>query len=67
MSSRTLPISTTSSQGIALILAPGGTATVEVPHLLRLIERTEYDTIYHEHFSYFSFTTAQKVFAARKI
>ena len=53
--------------GIALILAPGGTATVEVPHLLRLIERTEYDTIYHEHFSYFSLTTAQKVFAAQNL
>jgi SAM-dependent methyltransferase len=50
--------------GIALLLASHGVATIEVPHLLALIEKTEYDTIYHEHFSYFSVGTAQKVFAA---
>jgi 2-polyprenyl-3-methyl-5-hydroxy-6-metoxy-1,4-benzoquinol methylase len=50
--------------GIALLLAPHGVATIEVPHLLKLIENTEYDTIYHEHFSYFSLATAQRVFAA---
>lgn len=50
--------------GIALLLAPGGTVTVEVPHLMRLIEDRLYDTIYHEHFSYFSLLTAQRLFAA---
>jgi hypothetical protein len=37
---------------------------MEFPHLLRLIEDNQYDTIYHEHFSYFSFLTARRVFAA---
>ena len=50
--------------GIALLLASHGVATIEIPHLLALIEKTEYDTIYHEHFSYFSLGTAQNVFAA---
>jgi 2-polyprenyl-3-methyl-5-hydroxy-6-metoxy-1,4-benzoquinol methylase len=50
--------------GISALLAARGVATIEVPHLLKLIEKTEYDTIYHEHFSYFSLTTAQTVFAA---
>jgi SAM-dependent methyltransferase len=51
--------------GLKLVLAPGGAATVEFPHLLRLIAGAEFDTIYHEHFSYFSFTTAERVFAAQ--
>jgi SAM-dependent methyltransferase len=50
-------------RGTALLLAPGGTATFEVPHLLHLLERVEYDTIYHEHFSYFSLYTLQAIFA----
>jgi hypothetical protein len=37
--------------------------TVEFPHLMRLLERNQFDTIYHEHFSYFSFLTAERVFA----
>jgi SAM-dependent methyltransferase len=40
--------------GIGMVLAPGGVATIEVPHLLRLVESNQFDTIYHEHFSYFS-------------
>ena len=40
--------------GVKVLLAPGGTATFEFPHLARLLEHLEYDTIYHEHFSYFS-------------
>ena len=40
--------------GVAELLAEGGTATFEFPHLATLIEHLEYDTIYHEHFSYFS-------------
>ena len=49
---------------ISMVLAPQGVATIEVPHLLRLIEGNQFDTIYHEHFSYFSFLTAQAVLAA---
>jgi 2-polyprenyl-3-methyl-5-hydroxy-6-metoxy-1,4-benzoquinol methylase len=49
--------------GLATVLAPGGTITIEVPHLLRLIEERQFDTIYHEHFSYFSLTTVVRVFA----
>ena len=50
--------------GIAIVLAPDGVATIEVPHLLRLVESNQFDTIYHEHFSYFSLLTARKVLAA---
>jgi SAM-dependent methyltransferase len=50
--------------GIRELLAPEGTVTMEFPHLLRLIEGREWDTIYHEHFSYFSWLTARRVFAA---
>jgi SAM-dependent methyltransferase len=50
--------------GMRALLAPGGVITMEFPHLLRLIEENQYDTIYHEHFSYFSFLTVRKVFAA---
>jgi SAM-dependent methyltransferase len=49
--------------GLKLLLKPRGTVTVEFPHLLRLIEGNQFDTIYHEHFSYFSFCTAESVFA----
>ncbi len=50
--------------GFATVLKPDGVVTVEVPHLLRLVEENQFDTIYHEHFQYFSFLAAQKVFAA---
>ncbi len=50
--------------GMKIALAPGGILTMEFPHLLQLIEHGEFDTIYHEHFSYFSFLTVEKVFAA---
>jgi SAM-dependent methyltransferase len=50
--------------GIELLLKPGGVVTVEFPHLLRLMEGNQFDTIYHEHFSYFSFSTARRIFAA---
>jgi len=49
--------------GIKRLLAPRGVMTMEFPHLLNLIEQNQFDTIYHEHFSYFSFLTAEKVFA----
>jgi 2-polyprenyl-3-methyl-5-hydroxy-6-metoxy-1,4-benzoquinol methylase len=51
-------------QGLSLLLKPGGIITMEFPHLLRLIENNQFDTIYQEHFSYFSFLTVNKVFAA---
>lgn len=50
--------------GMKLLLAPAGTITMEFPHLLRLVEDAQWDTIYHEHFSYFSFLVASRVFAA---
>ena len=50
--------------GMEPVLAPGGVVTIEVPHLMRLVEGNQFDTIYHEHFSYFSFLTASKVLAA---
>ncbi len=50
--------------GMKLLLKDRGIITMEFPHLLRLIEENQFDTIYHEHFSYFSFTTVEKIFAA---
>jgi SAM-dependent methyltransferase len=50
--------------GMKLLLKPGGVITIEFPHLMRLIEENQFDTIYHEHFSYFSFMTAERIFAA---
>jgi SAM-dependent methyltransferase len=54
-------------EGIRILLKPGGVATLEFPHLERLIQESQYDTIYHEHFSYFSLLTAEKIFAAHKL
>lgn len=48
--------------GLSIALAPEGMLVVEFPHLLRLIEDRQFDTIYHEHFSYFSLHTARHVF-----
>jgi len=50
-------------EGMKIILKKNGVATMEFPHLLRLIEENQFDTIYHEHFSYFSFSTVEKVFS----
>ncbi|MEM9553975.1 MAG: class I SAM-dependent methyltransferase [Acidobacteriota bacterium] len=49
--------------GLPILLAPHGVVTLEFPHLQRLIERNQFDTIYHEHYSYFSFTVARRVLA----
>ena len=49
--------------GVSILLAPGGTATFEFPHLARLLAGLQYDTIYHEHFSYFSLASICEVFA----
>jgi SAM-dependent methyltransferase len=51
-------------RGIYAVLEPDGVATLEFPHLLRLLEEGQFDTIYHEHFSYFSLGTVVRVFAA---
>jgi SAM-dependent methyltransferase len=48
--------------GIETVLAPHGVVTVEVPHLVRLVEERQFDTIYHEHYSYFSLTTLVRLF-----
>jgi SAM-dependent methyltransferase len=53
--------------GIAALLAPHGVMTIEFPHLVRLVEGNQFDTIYHEHFSYFSFLAAERIFAAHGI
>jgi SAM-dependent methyltransferase len=50
--------------GMKVLLKPQGVITMEFPHLYRLMERNQFDTIYHEHFSYFSFHTVETVFAA---
>lgn len=50
--------------GLAALLAPRGVLSLEFPHLLRLIEGRQFDTVYHEHFSYFSLATAGAVLAA---
>jgi SAM-dependent methyltransferase len=49
--------------GIARLLKAGGTVTSEFPHLLQLIEHVEFDTIYHEHYSYFSLYALEQVFS----
>jgi SAM-dependent methyltransferase len=51
-------------EGLRILLAPAGIATLEFPHLLRLMQGNQFDTIYHEHFSYFSLMAAQRIFAA---
>jgi len=50
--------------GLRILLKPDGVLTLEFPHLLRLIERNEFDTIYHEHFSYFSLLTTVRILEA---
>lgn len=51
-------------RGIERVLKPSGVASIEFPHLLRLIEGVQFDTIYHEHFSYLSLLTVEKIFEA---
>jgi hypothetical protein len=48
--------------GVKALMAEGGTATFEFPHLATLLQHLEYDTIYHEHFSYFSLTAIREIF-----
>lgn len=49
--------------GLKTLLKPGGTITLEFPHLLHLIEQVQFDTVYHEHYSYLSLHTVRQVFA----
>lgn len=53
--------------GFAILLAPNGVATFEFPHLLNLIRHRQFDTIYHEHFSYLSLTALMSVFQANRL
>jgi SAM-dependent methyltransferase len=53
--------------GMKELLAPAGVITMEFPHLERLIADRQFDTIYHEHFSYFSLLTVRRVFAAHEL
>jgi len=50
-------------RGLKLLLKPSGLVTMEFPHLLQLMKQSQFDTIYHEHFSYFSFLAVEQVFA----
>ena len=52
-------------EGFAILLAPDGVSTFEFPHLVNLIDQCQFDTIYHEHYSYLSLTAVQKIFAAK--
>jgi 2-polyprenyl-3-methyl-5-hydroxy-6-metoxy-1,4-benzoquinol methylase len=53
--------------GLQIILKQNGILTMEFPHVLQLIQQNQFDTIYHEHFSYFSFLTVEKIFAAHNL
>lgn len=51
------------TQGLGIVLKEGGTINLEFPHLMRLIEHNQFDTVYHEHFSYLSLTSVVRIFA----
>jgi SAM-dependent methyltransferase len=53
--------------GLRIVLAENGVITMEFPHLLNLIRENQFDTIYHEHFSYFSFLAVTRIFAAQAL
>jgi SAM-dependent methyltransferase len=53
--------------GMSIVLSPRGVITMEFPHVLQLIAQNQFDTIYHEHFSYFSLLTVARVFAAHHL
>lgn len=54
-------------EGIKILLSQDGFVTMEFPHLLQLINNNQFDTIYHEHFSYLSFSVVQRVFKAHNL
>jgi len=51
------------TEGLKVALKPSGTITLEFPHIMRLIEQTQFDTVYHEHFSYLSLHTVSRIFS----
>lgn len=51
-------------RGLKILLEKDGIITMEFPHLMKLVEQCQFDTIYHEHFSYFSFVTAERIFSS---
>ncbi len=53
--------------GIRALLKPSGTATLEFPHLQQLVDNNQFDTIYHEHFSYFSLVAVERIFLAHEL
>jgi len=53
--------------GLRILLAPRGVITLEFPHLMRLVAGNQFDTIYHEHFSYFSLLAVERLFAAHQL
>jgi hypothetical protein len=53
--------------GLPIILKPAGTVTFEFPHLMRLFDENQFDTIYHEHFSYFSLLSIEAIFARHRL
>ena len=57
-----VPDITDFTKGMKMMLAPGGVITMEFPHLVQLIDNNQFDTIYHEHFSYLSFYTVKRIF-----
>lgn len=54
-------------EGLKIALKPDGVITMEFPHLLKLMDENQFDTIYHEHFSYFSFYAVQKLFMSHEL
>lgn len=54
-------------EGLKIALKPAGVITMEFPHILKLIEQNQFDTIYHEHFSYLSFHTVQRLFDSHEL
>lgn len=55
------------TRGLQAVLKPNGTITLEFPHLMQLLEHTQFDTVYHEHFSYLSLYSAQRILQAAKL
>ncbi|WP_241525739.1 class I SAM-dependent methyltransferase [Pseudophaeobacter leonis] len=55
------------TRGLEQLLAEQGVISLEFPHLLELVEQSQFDTVYHEHFSYLSLTTVQQIFAAANL
>ena len=62
-----IPATNDMMAGLKKLLNAGGVISMEFPHLLSLIEKNQFDTIYHEHYSYYSLTTASKIFAAHDL